>query len=63
MSIFIIPTIETERLILRPITVEDAEAAFEWIGDERVAKYMIYSTHESPDVTRQWLSTLDKLEN
>lgn len=38
---FTVPTIETERLILRPLTIDDAEAAFEWTGDERVAKYMI----------------------
>ena len=63
MSIFSIPVIETERLILRPLTVEDADEAFEWTGDERVARYMIYSTHESQDITRQWLSTVDKLEN
>ena len=63
MSIFSIPTIETERLILRPLTIEDAEAVFEWTGDPRVAEYMIYSVHESPEVTRQWLSTVDKLEN
>ena len=63
MSIFSIPVIETERLILRPLTVEDADEAFEWTSDERVARYMIYSTHESPDITRQWLSTVNKLEN
>ena len=63
MSIFTVPTIETERFILRPLSVDDAEAVFEWTGDERVAKYMIYSTHENSDVTKQWLSTLKTLEN
>lgn len=51
-------TITTERLILRPLTIEDADAAFEWTGDERVAKYMIYSTHESVETTREWLRTV-----
>ena len=39
-----IPVIETERLILRPLVPEDAEAVFAWTGDERVTKYMNYST-------------------
>lgn len=50
--------ITTERLILRPLTVDDAEAAFEWTGDERVAKYMIYSTHESVETTKEWLRSI-----
>ncbi len=29
MSAFNIPVLETERLILRPLTIEDAEAVFE----------------------------------
>ena len=51
------PTITTDRLVLRPLTIDDAEAAFEWTGDERVARYMIYSTHKSVETTREWLST------
>lgn len=51
-------TITTERLLLRPLTLDDAEAAFEWTGDKRVAKYMIYSTHESIETTKEWLRTV-----
>ena len=36
------PFIETERLILRPIELSDAQAMFEWNSDSRVAKYMSY---------------------
>ena len=32
-------TIETKCLLLCPITSADAEAVFEWLSDERVAKY------------------------
>ncbi|MBR6671250.1 MAG: GNAT family N-acetyltransferase, partial [Ruminococcus sp.] len=60
---FTVPTIETERLILRPLSLDDAESAFEWTGDERVAKYMIYSTHEGIETTKEWLRTIDALEN
>lgn len=63
MSIFIIPIIETERLILRPLTLNDADAVFEWTGDERVAEYMIYPCHRNIEVTREWLNSLDSLEN
>ena len=44
------PIIETERLILRPITLDDAEACFGWNSDERVTKYMAYSTYS--DISR-----------
>lgn len=30
--------IQTERLILRLMTIEDAKAVFEWVSDERVSK-------------------------
>ncbi|MBP5581541.1 MAG: GNAT family N-acetyltransferase [Ruminococcus sp.] len=56
-------TITTERLILRPLTLDDADAAFEWTGDERVAKYMIYSTHESVETTKEWLRSIKPSEN
>lgn len=51
-------TLTTERLILRPLTLDDAEAAFEWTSDERVTKYMIYSTHRSIETTKEWLRTV-----
>ena len=63
MSIFIIPVIETDRLILRPLIVKDAEDVFKWTGDERVAEYMIYPCHKNIEVTREWLCSLDSLEN
>lgn len=61
--IFNIPTIETERLILRPLSIDDAESVFEWTGDERVAEYMIYTCHKSVEVTKEWLGSLKSLEN
>lgn len=60
---FKIPTIETERLILRPLSVDDAESVFKWTGDERVARYMIYPRHENPEITKAWLISLGTLEN
>ena len=34
-------TLETDRLILRPLTVADAEAVFVWASDPIVNRYMI----------------------
>lgn len=53
-----IPILETERLILRPLTLEDADAVFKWASDERVTKYMPYSTYTSVEDVRKWISTV-----
>lgn len=53
------PILETERLILRPLCVEDAPAVFAWASDARVAKYMTYPQHKSIDTTLEWLQSLD----
>lgn len=63
MSVFKVPVVETERLILRPLTVDDAEDVFGWTGDERVAEYMIWSTHSDISMTKMWLESLKTLEN
>ena len=52
-------TIETERLVLRPMTGEDAEAAFRWCGDPKVNRYMIYSLYTRAEDVRAWIETLD----
>ena len=49
--------IETERLILRTVTVDDAEAIFVWASDPDVNKFMIYPLHKDINVTREWLKT------
>ena len=51
--------IETERLILRTVTVDDAEAIFVWASDPDVNKFMIYPLHKDINVTREWLKTRD----
>ena len=55
------PIIETERLILRPLTVEDANDIFErWTTDERVAKYVRWCVHDSVDMTKGWLQFVEE---
>lgn len=51
------PIIETERLTLRPITLDDAEACFSWNSDERVTKFMSYPTLTDISQTIDWIKT------
>jgi len=53
-----IPVLETNKLILRPLSIDDAESVFVWASDERVTKYMPYLTYSSIDYVRKWLTTL-----
>lgn len=55
------PILETERLLLRPMTANDSEEVFRnWASDAKVAKFMRWSTHENVEVTRQWLESEEK---
>ena len=52
--------LETERLILRNITPDDWQAAFQWCSDPDVARYMIYPVYtKAEDVKTLWLDNLD----
>lgn len=55
--------IETERLIIRPISIEDAYDVFEWASDPVVNKYMPYPLHKEVDQAQEWINSLqDKNE-
>ena len=47
--------IETERLILRPLTVADAEAEFVWLSDPEVNRFMPYSLYTNVADVVKWL--------
>ena len=51
------PIIETDRLILRPLTLDDAEACYSWNSDDRVTKYMSYSTYTDISQTINWIKS------
>ncbi len=51
--------IETERLLLRPLTPDDAEAVFRWGGDPAVNEYMIYPLYHRAEDVRRWLEGRD----
>lgn len=57
------PIIETERLILRPLNVDDAPAVLEWASDERVSKFMSYTGYDDINIAKQWLESLENEES
>lgn len=51
------PVLETERLIIRPIELKDAQEIYQWTGDERVTRYMSYPTHTDISQTIEWIKS------
>ena len=51
--------IETERLFLRKLTMEDADAVFRWGGDPQVNQYMIYPLYTRVEDVRTWIKSLN----
>ena len=48
--------LKTERLILRPLSIADADTIFEsWTSDPKVAKYMNWNLHQRVEDTKEWL--------
>ena len=50
--------IETERMILRPLTVDDANDVFEWVGDPIVNRYMPYSLYQNVEQVKAWIQSI-----
>ena len=55
--------LETPRLILRPLTVADAEAEFVWLSDPEVNRFMPYNLYASVDEAREWLRHVEQCED
>ncbi|WP_031548154.1 GNAT family N-acetyltransferase [Salinicoccus luteus] len=58
-------TLETERLVLRKLTLEDTEAMYHnWASDPEVTEYLTWPPHGSVEVTRQlvdhWVNEYNK---
>ena len=52
--------LETKRLILRPLTLDDADKAYRrWTGDIEVAKYVSWLPHHSIEETKSWLKEIE----
>lgn len=52
------PALETERIILRPLTMDDKPEIFKWTSDPRFSKFMPYTTYKSPDDANFWLENI-----
>lgn len=52
------PVMETERLILRPLTVADSKDVLEWCSDERVSRFMSYTGYNDINIAVDWLNSL-----
>ena len=60
-------TMETQRLILRPFELNDAQAVFDgWASDPEVTKYLTWNPHQSLETTKQvvglWVEQYKKPE-
>lgn len=52
--------LETERLILRPLTLADADTAYHgWTGDPEVAEYVSWLPHHSMGDAIEWLKEIE----
>ena len=58
-----IKIIETELMILRPLTLNDDKDVFEWVGDPIVNQFMPYPVYENLDQVKQWISSLPEDRN
>lgn len=50
-----LPRLETDRLILRKMRLEDAEAMFAYASDPEVTRYVIWATHRTIEDSRAFL--------
>lgn len=48
-------SIETERLLLRQIQPDDADAVFKWMSDPEVCRYECWAPHQSAGWTRGYI--------
>lgn len=51
------PTLETKRLILRPLDLEDAQDMYDYARDPLVARYVPWEVHRSIDDSLAYLNT------
>ncbi len=50
-----LPELETERLLLRKMRLDDAEAMFVYASDPEVTRYVLFETHRSVEDSESFL--------
>ena len=55
-----LPELETERLLLRKMRLDDAQAMFAYASDPEVTRYVIWETHGSIEDSENFLRFADK---
>ncbi|MDQ3841069.1 MAG: GNAT family N-acetyltransferase [Actinomycetota bacterium] len=59
-----LPTLETDRLILRQMILGDAEAVFAYASDPEVTRYVLWDTHHTIEDSETFLrSVAERYEN
>lgn len=54
----------TERLILKPLTLEDASSMFEYASDPEVSKYTLWHPHQSLEDSKSFIrSVLERIKH
>ncbi len=55
-------TLETERLILRKVRLEDAKEAYDnWCSSDNVARYVLWTKHKDVEETKSLFSAWEKM--
>lgn len=49
------PVLETDRMILRPLTLEDADSVYDYAKDPEVTKYVTWEAHQTPADSRNYI--------
>ncbi|RLQ89773.1 GNAT family protein [Planomicrobium sp. Y74] len=55
-----LPTIESERLLLRKLELADAEDMFEYASEPAVSRFMPWQAHQTTDDTREFIDFIRK---
>ena len=51
--------IDTDRLIIKPLTESDADDVFEWVSDPIVNRFLPYNLYQNVDQVRKWIASIE----